>query len=135
MDFLIIFYVEFYTFSDYKPINTYIKSGLSFVLGFLTTFSVEFYTFQDLWKLRMDLKRSPSVSIINVPFCTSVKLFTMASPKPLPDSCLDLSPRTKRSVISLSKSSGALKCFSLWSQPNYQYLSHPKIHVCFQVHT
>ena len=59
----------------------------------------------------MALKRSPSVSILNVPFWISVKLLTMANPKPLPASCLDLSPRTNRSVMSSLNSNGVLDVF------------------------
>ena len=48
----------------------------------------------------MALNRSPSIISSNVPFCSSVRLFAMDSPRPLPSVVLATSPRTKRSVSS-----------------------------------
>lgn len=50
----------------------------------------------------MALNKSPSTLILNIPFCSSVKLFAIAKPKPLPLVFLDVSPWIKRSTNSSS---------------------------------
>ena len=50
--------------------------------------------------MKPTLKRSPSMAMENVPFCSSTRLLAMFSPSPLPSVVRELSPRTKRSISS-----------------------------------
>ena len=46
------------------------------------------------------LNRSPSISMVKLPFCAFMKLWTIDKPRPLPPSVRESSPRLKRSVSS-----------------------------------